>query len=208
VTARARPIVAALLLVAGAAAACTRPADDAAGRVLPGGTAGPGAPPGMRVLPPGGDFTLTGSAGRAFRLADLRGQAVVLFFGFASCPDFCPRAMSTTRTALARLDEAQRGRVRTVFVSVDPERDTPAALDAYLRNFEVPAVGVTGSHAELKAAIRLYGGDYERDPPAATAGYMVIHPTSLYVVDPAGRLRARVDNGDADALAAALREVL
>jgi protein SCO1/2 len=176
--------------------------------VLPGGTAGPATPPEARVLPAGGNFTLTGPDGTPFALADLRGHAVVLFFGFASCPDFCPRAMGTTRTALARLDEPRRGRVRSVFVSVDPERDTPKALAAYLRNFAVPAVGVTGTHAQLKAAIRLYGGDYERDPPTATTGYMVLHPTSLYVVDPAGRLRARVDNGDADALAAALREVL
>lgn len=199
-------IVAALAMVV--AAACTRPADDAAGRVLPGGTAGPGTLPGVRVLPPGGDFTLTGPDGARFSLADLRGQAVVLFFGFGSCPDFCPRAMATTRTVLARLDAARAARVRPVFVSVDPERDTPATLATYLRQFNVPAIGVTGSHAELKAAIRQYGGDYERDPPAATSGYMVIHPTSLYVIDPAGQLRARVDNGDADALAAALREVL
>jgi protein SCO1/2 len=198
----------AFALLLACAAGC-RPADDGApGRVLSGGTAGPGTPPDARVLPPGGDFTLHAPGGQPFALADLRGQAVVLFFGFASCPDFCPRAMSTARTALAGLDATRRGRVRIVFVSVDPERDTPAALEAYLRNFAIPAVGVTGTHEELKAAIRLYGGDYERDPPTATSGYTVMHPTSLYVVDPAGRLRAKVDNGDADALAAALREVL
>ena len=202
-----RPVVAALLLLVAGAAACTR-SDDAPGRVLPGGTAGPGTPPGLRVLPPGGDFSLTGPDGKAFRLADLRGQAVVLFFGFASCPDFCPRAMATTRTALGRLPAGQAARVRTVFVSVDPERDAPATLDAYLRHFDMATIGVTGSHPELKAAIRLYGGDYQRDPPAATTGYMVIHPTSLYVIDPAGQLRARVDNGDGEALVAALREVL
>jgi protein SCO1/2 len=196
-----------VLAIALSAGACTT-SDDAPGRVLPGGSAGPGTAPAAPALPPGGDVTLTGPDGTRFALADLRGQAVILFFGFASCPDFCPRAMATARAALGRIDPAQAARVRTVFVSVDPERDTPASLAAYLRRFEVPAIGVTGSHPELKAAIRQYGGDYERDPPDAAEGYMVIHPTSLYVIDPAGRLRARVENSDAEALAAALREVL
>jgi protein SCO1/2 len=187
-------------LVAGGAG-CSKPEDGAAGRALPGGSVEP-------VLPPGGDFRLTAPGARPFALADLRGQAVVLFFGYASCPDFCPRAMATVKTALGKLDAVQASRVSPVFVSVDPERDTPASLAAYLKNFGVPALGVTGTHEQLHAAIRLYGGDYEREASAASAGYAVMHPTSLWVVDPHGRLRAKVDNGDAGALAVALRGVL
>jgi protein SCO1 len=171
---------AALLAVLALAASCSRPADDgAAGRVLPGGSAGPGTPPDARVLPAGGDFTLTGPGGKPFALADHRGQPIVLFFGFASCPDFCPRAMGTVKAALATLEPAERERVLTVFVSVDPERDTPAALERYLARFGMRAVGVTGTHAQLAEAIGRYAGAYERTGPAGQADYMVMHPTSL-----------------------------
>jgi protein SCO1/2 len=210
--------LAAFVLAASVAAApaCTKPADDAtAGRVLPGGSTGPGTPPSAPVLPPGGDFTLTGPGGKPYALADARGTAVVLFFGYASCPDFCPRAMGLVKAAVAKLDAAQAARVRPIFVSVDPERDTPAALDRYLRNLFGPAarglapIGVTGSHAQLHEVIARYGGDYEREPAPPGAAYTVTHPTMLYVIDPAGRLRALVSSSEGiDPLVAALRQVL
>jgi protein SCO1 len=197
-------------------AACNRPADDAAaGRMLPGGPAGPGTPPAPPVLPAGGDFTLTGPGGKPFALADARGSAVVLFFGYTSCPDFCPRAMGLVKRAIAQLTPAQAARVRPIFVSVDPERDTPAALERYLANLigppagGLPPIGVTGTHAQLHAVIARYGGDYERDPAAPGAAYTVSHPTSLFIVDAAGQLRAIVSTSEGvDPLVAALRTVL
>jgi protein SCO1/2 len=204
------------MLVA-AAAGCRKQGDDdgAAGRMLPGGPAGPGTPPSAPVLPPGGDFTLTGPGGRPFALADARGSVVVLFFGYASCPDFCPRAMGLVKAALATLTPEQAARVRPVFVSVDPERDTPAVLERYLRNLAatppggLPPIGVTGTHAQLREVIRRYGADYERDPAAPGEAYTVSHPTSLFVVDAAGALRAIVPTGDGvEPLVAALRRVL
>jgi protein SCO1 len=209
---------AAAILVAAMAglAACNRPADDAAaGRMLPGGSAGPGTPPAAPVLPAGGDFTLTGPGGQPFALADARGSVVVLFFGYASCPDFCPRAMGLVKGAVAQLTPAQAARVRPIFVSVDPERDTPAALQRYLRNLVgTPAggqapIGVTGTHAQLHEVIGRYGADYERDPAPPGTAYTVSHPTSLFVVDAAGQLRAIVSTGEGvDPLVAALRQVL
>jgi protein SCO1/2 len=203
-------------MLVGAAAGCTQPADDgAAGRMLPGGSAGPGTPASAPVLPAGGDFTLTGPGGKPYALADARGSAVVLFFGYASCPDFCPRAMGLVKGAVARLDPAQAARVRPVFVSVDPERDTPAVLDRYLKNLVgtaaggLPPIGVTGTHAQLHEVIARYGADYERDPAAAGTAYTVSHPTSLFIVDPAGQLRAIVSTGEGvEPVVAALRTVL
>jgi protein SCO1/2 len=203
-------------LTAASAAACSKPPDDgAAGRMLPGGTAGSAAPPAARVLPAGGDFTLTGPGGKPFALADARGSVVVLFFGYASCPDFCPRAMGLVKGAVAQLDPAQAARVRPVFVSVDPERDTPAVLERYLQTLVgTPAgglapIGVTGSHDQLQEVIARYGGAYERDPSAPGAAYTVSHPTSLYVVDASGTLRAIVSSGEGVApLVAALRPLL
>jgi protein SCO1 len=197
-------------------AACTRPADDAAaGRMLPGGSAGPGTPPAAPVLPAGGDFTLTGPGGRPFALADARGSVVVLFFGYASCPDFCPRAMALVKGAVAQLTPAQAARVRPIFVSVDPERDTPAALERYLTHLVgtpaggLPPIGVTGTHAQLHEVIARYGADYERDPAAPGAAYTVSHPTSLFIVDAAGQLRAIVSTSEGvEPVAAALRKVL
>ena len=209
----------AALLLAGAilvAPACTTPHDDgAAGRVLPGGSAGPGTPPSAPALPPGGDFTLTGPGGTPYRLADARGSAVVLFFGYASCPDFCPRAMGLVKAAVSKLDASQASRVRPIFVSVDPERDTPASLQRYLQNLVgTPAgglapIGVTGTHTQLHEVIGRYGGDYERDPAPAGSAYTVTHPTSLFIVDPAGRLRAIVSTSEGvEPLVTALRQVL
>ena len=196
--------------------ACSKPHDDgAAGRMLPGGSTGPGTPPGAAVLPAGGDFTLTGPGGKPFALADARGSVVVLFFGYASCPDFCPRAMGLIKGAVAQLDPAQAARVRPVFVSVDPERDTPAVLERYLQTLvgtsaggPVP-IGVTGTHEQLQRVIGRYGAAYERDPAAPGAAYTVSHPTSLFIVDPSGKLRAIVSTSEGVApVVAALRSVL
>jgi protein SCO1/2 len=99
-------------------------------------------------------------------------------------------------------------------VSVDPELDTPAALERYLGNLAgapgaAAAVGVTGTHAQLHEVIARYGADYERDPAPAGAAYTVSHPTSLFVIDRTGALRAIVSTGEGvDPLVAALRQVL
>jgi protein SCO1/2 len=210
--------VAAACAVALGLAACSKPADDGvAGRPIappPGQAGAPAAvggaiPSTLQVLPDGGDFTLTGVDGKPFALASLRGRPVVLFFGYTSCPDFCPRAMGTVRAALAKLDAAARTKVATVFVSVDPERDTPKALGRYLQSFGLGAIGATGTHDQLREIIKRYGADYERDPSATPQAYTVSHPTSLYVIGPNGRLRGLVSGADeVDELVAALRRVL
>ena len=118
-----------------------------------------------RCSRPGGDFTLTGPGGKPYALADARGSAVVLFFGYASCPDFCPRAMGLVKSAVAKLDPAQAARVRPIFVSVDPDRDTPASLERYLQHLVGTAGGRAGAdwrHRHARPAAR-------GDPPATAA---------------------------------------
>ncbi len=211
-----RSTAALLVAVLAATAGCSKQADDgAAGRMLPGGSAGPGTPPAAPVLPAGGDFTLTGPGGKPFALAEARGSVVVLFFGYASCPDFCPRAMGLVKGAVAQLGPAYAARVRPIFVSVDPERDTPPVLDRYLKHLlgtpagGLPPIGVTGTHAQLHEVIGRYGGDYERDPAPPGSAYTVSHPTSLFIVDAGGQLRAIVSTADGvEPLVAALRKVL
>ncbi|HEY8548807.1 MAG TPA: SCO family protein [Vicinamibacterales bacterium] len=166
------------------------------------------APDSLEPLPIGGDFTLTDTDGRPFSLADHRGKAVVLFFGFASCPDFCPAAMSKVKAALGELGE-DRSRVLTVFVSVDPERDTPEVLRAYLGNFGIDAVGVTGSHEELQKVARQYAAHYEKEETGSAMGYQVVHTTYLFVLDPQGRVRRLIRHDEpAEVLARTLERLL
>lgn len=212
-TARQRLVAAALLALLAAPACAPKPDDGAAGRPLapPGGGAyPPSLPADAQVLPEGGDFTLTGPGGKPFTLASLRGQVVILFFGYASCPDFCPLAMATVRAALATLEPAQRERVFTVFVSVDPDRDTPASLERYVGQFGLRAAGVTGTDEQLGELIKRYGADYEKDPSLDPKNYTVTHPTSLFVVGPDGKLRAIVSSAGEAAkdLATTLRRAL
>jgi protein SCO1/2 len=123
--------------------------------------------------------------------------------------------MGLVKGAVAQLTPAQAARVRPVFVSVDPERDTPPVLERYLKHLVgTPAgglapIGVTGTHAQLHEVIGRYGADYDRDPAPPGAFYTVSHPTSLFVVDPAGQLRAIVSTSEGvDPVVAALRKVL
>src|SRR5579862_4736390 len=96
-----------------------------------------GQPP---VLPVGGDFTLTDYNNQRFELSSLRGKAVVVLFGYTSCPDACPTTLSKLSSACHRLGNDAK-RVKTVYISVDPQRDTPAVLKADLGAFDLDAVG-------------------------------------------------------------------
>ena len=143
----------------------------------------------LPVLPIGGDFKLTDYDGRPFELSSLRGKAVLIFFGYTSCPDACPTTLSKLSSVYRRLgDDAKR--VKTLYVSVDPERDTPAVLKADLGSFQLDALGLTGTKAEIDKVVALYGAEYEIIPtPNSAAKYTVAHSTTLYALDPAGRVR-------------------
>lgn len=152
----------------------------------PGG--GGDAPP---ALPFGGDFTLTGDDGRPFSSRTLRGKVVLVFFGYSSCPEACPTTLSKLAVVSRRLgDDASR--VKTLYVSVDPERDSPAVLRADLANFRLDAIGLTGTKAEIDRVVAQYGAEYEIIPtPESAARYTVTHSTWVYALDPQGRTRLR-----------------
>jgi len=141
------------------------------------------------VLPIGGDFTLTDFNSQRFDLASLRGKAVLVFFGYTSCPDACPTTLSKLAEVSRKLGD-QAKRVKTVYVSVDPERDTPAVLKADLGNFDLDAIGVTGTKAEIDKVVAEYDAAYEIVPtPESASKYTVAHTTTLYALDPAGKTR-------------------
>lgn len=118
---------------------------------------------GIAGLPPGGDFTLQ-SADGPLALHDLRGRVVLLFFGYTDCPGICPTALADQGAAFRLLKPEELERVAGIFVSVDPERDTPAHLKAYAGSFHPLIRGVTGAPADLQALARRYGVLYARQP--------------------------------------------
>jgi len=143
----------------------------------------------LPVLPVGGDFGLTDHNGERFELASLRRKAVLIFFGYTSCPDACPTTLSKLGSVYRRLGDDAR-RVKTLYISVDPERDTPAVMKADLATFSVDALGLTGTKAEIDKVTAQFGAAYEIVPtPESAAKYTVAHTTTLYLLDGRGRTR-------------------
>jgi len=137
---------------------------------------------------PADDFTLTDQFGEPFRLADHRGKVLLLFFGYAHCPDVCPVTLSNW--ARAREGLALEKDVEYLFITVDPERDTTERLREHLAIFSEDFVGLTGTVEELRSVYEDYGIFQKKMQFAnSAAGYVVDHSTVMLVVDREGRLR-------------------
>lgn len=145
--------------------------------------------PQLPIVPVGGDFALTDDNDQHFELSSLRGKAVLIFFGYTSCPDVCPTTLSKLSEVYRRLgDDAKR--VKTLYITVDPARDTPAILKDDLSSFDVDALGLTGTRNEIDKVVALYGAHYEIIPlPNSAAKYSVAHTATLYALDTKGRTR-------------------
>jgi len=155
----------------------------------------------------GGDFTLTNQDNQRFRLQDVRGRPVLMFFGYTSCPDMCPMTMSRIAGALSRAGGTASD-VVTLFVSVDPKRDTPAVLKEYVRSFSTPLVALTGTEEEVARVASLYHASYEI-VPTGTPNYLVNHTSAIFLIDRQGRLRQYFKFDEKpETLASALKAVL
>ena len=132
-------------------------------------------------------FILTDIDGQPFQLSDLDGQVVIMFFGYTSCPDVCP----VTLTDFLRI-RSQLGReaenVSFVFVTVDPERDTPERLKKYLTNFDPAIIGLTGELDELEPVWSSYGVYQAKSEEVNDEFYLVDHSSRIYVIDADGNL--------------------
>jgi protein SCO1/2 len=141
------------------------------------------------------DFTLTDQSGQPFRLSDQRGKVVLLFFGYTSCPDVCPTTLGTWRKAHEGLGN-DAGQVRFVFVTVDPERDTPERLAMHVQAFNPDFLGLTGTPEELEAVYDVFGVIHEKDTSSGSAlGYLVNHTATTFVLDTEGLWRLRETYG-------------
>jgi protein SCO1/2 len=164
---------------------------------------------GPRTVALGGPFALIAPDGRTVTDADLRGRWLLLTFGYTFCPDVCPTTLAVVAEALDLLG-ADAERVRAVFVTVDPARDTPAAMGAYTAAFDRRILGLTGTQAQTDAAAAAWRVHHRtRATDADDRFYPVDHGTHLYVVDPDGAFARAVAHGESAAtVAAVLRETM
>ncbi len=159
--------------------------------------AAPGAPAlkaGVFEPPhPAPEFMLKGSDGAELKLSRYRGKVVLLFFGFSLCPAVCPTTLATLAQARKALGKDANA-VQIIYATVDPERDTPPVMKAYLSAFDKSFLGGTGQPAVL-AAMRKDYGVVANKVPMAGGGYVYDHSSSIFLIDRAGRLRALMPYG-------------
>jgi protein SCO1/2 len=158
--------------------------------------------------PQGGDFVLQSDNGPIDTRA-LRGNVLVLFFGYTNCPDVCRASLAAGAQALIGLSADERAKTRLIMISVDPERDTPAKLSKYAAYFHTGMVGGTGSPEEIAAVARSFGAGYYRQPADASGNYAIDHTANTYLVGPDGKLAATIPLGTPTVdLVAAIRKLL
>lgn len=137
----------------------------------------------------GGELALTDHNGSKRSLADFRGKLVVLFFGYTHCPDVCPTTLSDVAAAFKKMKPEDVARVQVLFVSVDPERDTPEMLKQYVPYFHPSFLGLYGTKEEVAAAAKAFRIFYRKHVEPGASGYLVDHTAGSYVLDGQGRLR-------------------
>lgn len=135
----------------------------------------------------GGPFSLVGADGKPVTDRDFRGRYMLIFFGFTHCPDICPAELQVIAQALEQLGDKAKN-VVPIFITLDPERDTPEAMANYVKSFGPNFVGLTGSPEAIAAAAKAYRVAYSKVENKESAGdYSVDHSALVYLMDPEGR---------------------
>jgi protein SCO1/2 len=170
----------------------------------------PSAPPPLAGARIGGPFALVDGNGRPFTQANLRGQYALVYFGYTFCPDVCPTDMAAIGAGLKQVEQAAPAlgaKVVPIFVSVDPERDTPAVVKRFAPAFHPRAIGLTGSPAAVKQIAKGYGVFYGRGEASPGGGYMVNHSRVAYLMGPDGQPIAMLEQDQGpDRVAAVIRQ--
>lgn len=155
------------------------------------------------------DFALIDQTGRLMRDEDIKGRVGIVYFGFTTCPDVCPLALGRLSAALNELTDKERAKVAPIFITVDPERDTPDAIASYLV-FDPRITGLTGDAAAIdhvKAGFKVFAEAEPISDPALV--YTVQHSSLFYLVEKTGKLRYALQDSLTPAeLAAAIRNAL
>ena len=156
----------------------------------------------------GGPFSLVDAQGRPVAQSLLEGKWTAVFFGYTYCPDICPATLQTLQAASEQLGGRSRD-LQVVLITVDPARDTPEALRAYLQSFRFPGGvhGLTGSPEQVEGAARAYRAYYRKQGEGSD--YLMDHVTTVYLMDPKGRFDRPLSNGlDAAGMAAQIRAAM
>lgn len=171
--------------------------------------AGPGAgEPPLAGAAIGGDFTLTASDGRKVRWDDFAGKYRIVYFGYTFCPDVCPTDMQRVAQGLKAFkasDPDKAARIQPIFITLDPERDTPEVVGEFAAAFAPEIIGLTGTPAEIAAVAKAFKVYYAKGAPVPGGGYLVDHSNIVYLFGPQGEPLATlpVDQGG-EAVAAEL----
>jgi cytochrome oxidase Cu insertion factor (SCO1/SenC/PrrC family) len=176
-------LIAAILLVGGVFIVVRPPAGiESSGVSVPGGVS------------VGGPFALTDQHGAAVTDASYRGRWMLVYFGYTFCPDVCPTELQTIAGALDKLGP-QASQIAPLFVTVDPERDTAAALADYVKLFDDRIVGLTGTPDQIAAVARAYRVYYAKATSKDSSTYLMDHSSFMYLMGPDGKFRALFRQG-------------
>jgi len=157
----------------------------------------------------GGPYALHDHNGRAVTDATFRGKPTLIYFGFTYCPDVCPTSLLLAATALEKLGPGTESKVNVLFITVDPERDTPQLLKEYVTNFGATFLGLTGSTADVASAARAFRVYFQKVPGRDGGPYLMDHSSILYVLDRNGRFVTHFTHeAKAEAIAQAVGRLL
>ena len=143
----------------------------------------------------GKSLALTDHTGKPRNLADYKGKVVTIFFGFTQCPDVCPTTLAEMKAVLEKLRPADARRVQVLFITVDPERDTPALLSNYVPAFDPSFVGLYGDLESTQFVAKNFKVFYQKVPGKTPGSYTMDHSAGSYAYDPQGRLRLFIRHG-------------
>ena len=167
-----------LLILAAALAGCNAPAGS------------PAADPPLAGAKIGGPFTLTDQNGKTVRDTDFAGQYRLVYFGYSFCPDICPVDLQKLMRGLSQFEKADPARgakVAPIFITVDPARDTPAALKPFVSRYHPRLLGLTGTPDQIAAVAKAYVVTYNKVPGSAPDRYLMAHSQLAFLMDPQGK---------------------
>lgn len=157
----------------------------------------------------GGPFVMMGADGQPVTEAFLRKAPTFVFFGYTACPDICPTSLATLAAALDALPEEKKNSTQTLFVSVDPDRDSGEALDEYAKMFHDTFVGVTGTRKQIDDMIEAYRSYYKIDKSIDPENYPVDHSAIIYLMGTDGRYVSHFSsNSPPEKITKKLKEIL
>ncbi len=140
---------------------------------------------------PAYDFELMDHNGKRVKLSDFtkQGKMVLLFFGYTHCPDVCPDALTKMKLAYDKLSDEEKRRVQVLFISVDPERDTPEVLSGYVPYFDPSFIGLVGSPEEIAKTAKEYKAYYRKVEGESRLGYLIDHSATIYLITPDAKIK-------------------